>query len=194
MEVSIQKERGGPVRVWLKIKGLKQPVHRIKEGRMKLTIESTPTVLTLGGVRVRVWKGTTPGGNPCEVFVRTIHNCGDPKTAAELAAELVETTRKAASDPGPLDPRPAALAKELEACPPLKLDVDAAAALCLIAAVQLASRHPTGRFSPGVQLACRLARRMQEALASHSAETGRLIEQGWHAAYDVPAGPSPEEG
>jgi hypothetical protein len=49
---------------------------------MRITIESTDFTTTIDGVEVRVWRGVTEGGIPCEVFVHRIRldasgDCGE---------------------------------------------------------------------------------------------------------------------
>lgn len=39
---------------------------------MKITIESTETLTTFDGMKVRVWKGVTEHGVECRVFVRSV--------------------------------------------------------------------------------------------------------------------------
>jgi len=40
---------------------------------MQIVIESTGEVIELDGVPVRLWRGTTAAGVPCNVFVHRVH-------------------------------------------------------------------------------------------------------------------------
>ena len=65
---------------------------------MILIIERTGEVLELDGLPVRVWKGTTPDGNPCDVYVLAIA-ADDERAQRELAAVLVGRPRPAETLP-----------------------------------------------------------------------------------------------
>jgi len=56
---------------------------------MQLTITPTPTITTIDGVKVRVWKGSLPSGNPVQVFVVRV-GTDDPGSQAELERHLQE--------------------------------------------------------------------------------------------------------
>lgn len=58
---------------------------------MKLTIRATANMVTLDGVRCRVWEGVTAGGVPCKVFVHRLAVAKDEDTAQfdrELSEQL----------------------------------------------------------------------------------------------------------
>ena len=56
---------------------------------MKINIESTDKLTTIGGVRVRLWEGKTQAGAKCKVFVHRIavHNDEDQ---SQFEKELTE--------------------------------------------------------------------------------------------------------
>jgi len=56
---------------------------------MRLTIESTPTITEIDGVPCRLWRGTTEGGRPVDVYVHRIGSA-DPRAQEELDRRLVE--------------------------------------------------------------------------------------------------------
>lgn len=64
------------------------------------------------------------------------------------------------------------------------LTLELRTALSLITHIQLATRHP-GNRGPASEDATLIARAIQGAIALRSPELGRLLEQGWHPAYDV---------
>jgi hypothetical protein len=63
---------------------------------MKILMEPTPAFVDIDGAPCRVWKGTTEGGNPVDVFVRCVGS-PDPESQAEFLAALLEIPRPALS-------------------------------------------------------------------------------------------------
>ncbi len=57
---------------------------------MRLSIEATEVLTTVDGSRVRLWRGTTEGGRPCDVFVARV-GADDDVAQAELERALAET-------------------------------------------------------------------------------------------------------
>lgn len=57
---------------------------------MKITITSTPDIVTVDGVDCRVWQGVTERGTPCVVFVHRVAVHGI-QNADEFTRELKET-------------------------------------------------------------------------------------------------------
>jgi hypothetical protein len=55
---------------------------------MQLQIESTDTMTMLRGQPVRLWRGTTPGGRSCDVFVAAVGSA-DAVAQAELEVGLL---------------------------------------------------------------------------------------------------------
>lgn len=56
---------------------------------MKIEITATEKVTRIGGVRVRLWEGTTERGNKCKVFVHQIAVQKD-KDGEQFMTELKE--------------------------------------------------------------------------------------------------------
>lgn len=69
--------------------------------------------------------------------------------------------------------------------PDIEFCVDAAGVFALIGQIQLVCRHP-GNVGRSRTWAEGFARELQNCLAVHSPELGRLVERGWHAVFDVP--------
>lgn len=70
---------------------------------MKLQIESTTQILEIDGVPVRIWRGITPGGQPCDVLVHRIGAPDGSPAMVELERELAEVATPKTLI-GPLDP------------------------------------------------------------------------------------------
>lgn len=67
--------------------------------------------------------------------------------------------------------------------PPIVLEIGAVEAWVLLAQLQLACRHPQNT-GPSRQIAARIARQLQEAIASGGA-LAIVAEMGWQQAFDV---------
>jgi hypothetical protein len=67
---------------------------------MKITIESTDDLYSLGGVVCRVWEGTTDAGTKCFVFVSTIAVPVDQEQES-FESELLEMATLCSAPPCP---------------------------------------------------------------------------------------------
>lgn len=71
-----------------------------------------------------------------------------------------------------------------EAMGTVALEIDVTYAVALVVLIQLAGRHPGTRGSPTMRQGEQLARLVQDELARRAPTLGRLLERGWHEAFD----------
>lgn len=64
------------------------------------------------------------------------------------------------------------------------VELDSTMALCVIAQIQLASRHP-GNKGQSTEIAQKFARGLQVAVTKLHPEVANILEKGWDPAYDV---------
>lgn len=66
-----------------------------------------------------------------------------------------------------------------------ELVLDLGSVLALISTLQVASRHPSARFSPTIRAALDIGHLLHDRVTSASPELARILEQGWHPVFDV---------
>lgn len=63
------------------------------------------------------------------------------------------------------------------------IDLDVITAMCIIAQIQLASRH-RGNTGESAAIAASFARQLQEMVVAVAPENEQLIEMGWNPDFD----------
>jgi hypothetical protein len=128
---------------------------------MKVTVESTSTIVTVDGVTGRIWKGTTERGVPVEAFIPRLA-LDQEYDATELESELMAVTAASAIETEPVDDatrdRYMAFADRFgrQAIP---VEAEGIAWMSIIGALQLALRHP-GFRGPSSKIVREFVRQM----------------------------------
>jgi len=66
----------------------------------------------------------------------------------------------------------------------ISIEIDCVAGICIIAQIQLASRHPDN-VGESKRMAEVFARHLQEKISEAMPDIATVLEMGWHLEFDV---------
>jgi len=149
---------------------------------MKVTLESTPQVVTLDGVAARLWTGMTEGGVACEALIARVavqHRLDQHEFEELLFQDLLPAAPAVSRPPGLTDDLEARWMAYAETHGRIPMDIRADGVIwyAVLGNLHLALRHPGQQGNRSAVVARAFMRQTIARLSEQDAEGGAVLTE-----------------